>query len=131
MPDGNAEIDRKLSEILSRLTKIEGDVEHQKDLYGFSIASSERTYQFVAEAFNGRPGAARLYLALSDKPQTQDDLIAQLGLGRTTVSDLCNYLVKLAFIRRLPKRNPDGKYQYTWGVLEDLLGVSRIARKCP
>ncbi len=130
MSEKPEEIGNQLSAMVTRLTKIEGDIEHLKDIQRFAVAANPMGRDYVAQVFKEREGSARLYLAIGgDDPQTQDALMDAVGMGHTNVSDLCRYLEQVGFVRRVPSQVPGSRYQYTWGELERVLGISKVARK--
>lgn len=110
-----------------RLDKLEADVEHIKNIQRFTLASDVGSQDHIAKVFNAREGSVRLYLALLEKPQNQDNLMKSLKMSRSNVSKICTHLYDAGFIKRL--RLDGGHFEYTLSEMEHLLKISKIAKK--
>lgn len=110
-----------------RLDKLEADVEHIKKIQRFMLASNLASKEHIIDVFKARAGSAQLYLALAEKPQTQTGLMTILGMKQANISKICTHLCDSGFLNRF--RTDDNHFEYTWSELEQLLGISKIAKK--
>lgn len=91
-----------------------------------AIASNPNSQAHVEELFKRRAGSADLYMALSNGPKSQEELVKILGKSQPTVSRVITHLYESGMIDRVP--NPGGVL-WMWHDMERTLGISRVARR--
>lgn len=111
------------------LAYIRAHLERIEQLGRFNAAANPASRAAVESQLRERDGAATVYLALSEGPKSQDELVAVTNLSQSTVSRICKHLLDYGLVLtiRSPKQARLALYAQT--DLERLLGVSKIARK--
>jgi DNA-binding MarR family transcriptional regulator len=111
------------------LVYIRSHLERIEQFERFNAAANPASRSAVEAQLRERDGAAAVYLALSDGPKSQDELIAITKLSQSTVSRICKHLLDFGLIltTRSPKQSRVSLYAQT--ELERLLGVSKIAKR--
>jgi hypothetical protein len=103
-------------------------VDNLERMVRFQIASNPASRLAIREHLKAREGAAQFYCALSEGPRTQQELAAVLKISQPTVSRIAGHLFDANLIIKIPGAKP-GMSAYAMSDLEQLLGVSKIARK--
>lgn len=112
------------------LAYIRTHVERLEQLVRFEISANRRNAEAVVERFTGRAGMAEVYLALDGAaPKTQDELVSTLNKSQPTVSRILKELCDAGFVIKVPSLSNRQVMGYTWSDLEQLLGVSKLARR--
>jgi DNA-binding MarR family transcriptional regulator len=111
------------------LASIRTHLQNIEQLVRFDIASNPNGSDAIRKCLAERPGAARVYLALSSRPLGQDEIAVQTGMSQPTVSRICKHLFDggLILTIRDPKQPRVTLYAHTQ--LETLLKASRIAKE--
>jgi Predicted transcriptional regulator len=102
-------------------------VDNLERMVRFQIASNPGSKAAITETLKARAGAADFYLALAEGPLTQDELAKHLDLDRSGVSRIATHLFDAGIVNKV--RNAKGAGAYVWSDLEQLLGVSKLAKK--
>jgi hypothetical protein len=95
----------------------------------FTVASAQASADFVETYLRQKKGAAELYLKLSDKPLGLDELMKLTRQSKPNVSKICSHLAIQGMIAKVPDPDRARSFKYCWTDLENILGVSRIARR--
>jgi len=110
------------------LAYIRTHVEQIERLSRFSVAANPGCRAYVEESLKERKGAAKLYLTLASGPKNQLQLQKETRQSQATVSKILRHLMERGMLATVPSPEPGAKVLYIWSELEQLVGVSRIAR---
>lgn len=110
------------------LGAIRTDLEQVRAMQRFAIAATPGFGAFVKNHLEDKTGSAEVYLALKDKPLDLEGIMAIVKKSKGEVSKICSHLDVQGFISKIP--NPTNKKGrlFVWTDLENVLGVSGIAR---
>jgi len=104
-------------------------VDKVEQLTRFAIASNPKAAEFIDSYLRERKGAPKVYLCLAEKPLNLDELMALTQQSRPTVSRICSHLANHGIIRKIRDPDKPHSFKYCWTDLENMLGVSKIARQ--
>ncbi len=104
-------------------------VDNLERMVRFQIAANPGSKTAVSDALSAREGSAEVYMALENGPRTQAELVSALGKTQSTISKIVSRLYDAGLIFKIADPRGSKQGAYMWSDLEQLLGVSRIARK--
>lgn len=110
------------------LAYIRTDIEQLRQLVRFEISTNPNCRAEVERRLAERAGMPEVYLALESGPKTQDELAAALGWSQPTISRVCKELYGAGLVGKVPTAANRRVMAYAWIDLEQLLGISRLAR---
>lgn len=104
-------------------------VDRVEQLTRFAIAANPKAAEFIKSYLKERKGAAQVYLSLEAKPLSLDELMRATKQSKPNVSRICTHLANHGIIEQ--GRDPANvrSFKYRWTDLENMLGVSKIARR--
>jgi len=111
------------------LASIRTDVEQIRGMQRFAAAATPAYRTFVEEHLEDMVGSSEVYLALQHGPLNLDAIMAVVKKSKPQVSKVCSHLHLFGLIAKIPDpANKKGRL-FIWTDLENVLGVSVIARR--
>jgi predicted transcriptional regulator len=104
-------------------------VDHVEQLTRFAIASNPGCAQFIEDYLQQRQGAAEVYLRVGEKPMGLEEIMKATRQSKANVSKICSHLANHGIIAKVPDPDNARSFKYCWTDLEDMLGVSKIAKQ--
>lgn len=111
------------------LGAIRTDIEQIRSMQRFAVASTPSSRKFVEEHLDDMVGSAVVYLALQNGALNLDGIVAIVKKSRAQVSKICSHLDNQGLIAKIPDPSNKKGRLFIWTDLENILGVSAIARK--
>jgi hypothetical protein len=111
------------------LGAIRTDIEQIRSMQRFAVASTPASRKFVEEHLDDMAGSAAVYLALQNGALNLDGIVAIVKKSRAQVSKICSHLDNQGLIAKIPDPSNRKGRLFIWTDLENILGVSAIARK--
>lgn len=111
------------------LAYIRTHVDNLERMVRFQIAANPHSREAVQEQLNGRAGAADVYLLIASGPKTLDELVAARKSSKPTISKICTYLYDCGLIFKVPHPANVKQIAFTVTDLEQMLGVSKLAKQ--
>lgn len=110
------------------LDAIRTDIEQIRAMQRFAAAATPSFRTFVKGHLEEMVGSADVYLALKDGPLNLDGIMAVVKKSKPQVSKVCSHLDRHGLIAKLSDPTNKKGRLFIWTDLEDVLGVSAIAR---
>ena len=95
-------------------------------LVRLDLAANPRSRAYIEETFAAKKHSAKIYLALSGNPKTQEELRALTKMSAANVSKICTHLEERELIQKVRRRK---QLYFSWTEAERVLRVSSIAKK--
>ncbi len=112
----------------ANIAYIRTHVDNLERMVRFQISANPQSRELMKETLARRPGMGEVYLALEDRPKTQDELRVELGLSQPTLSRILKELCEANMVDKIPSPADRKTMAYKWTELEKILDVSRLAR---
>lgn len=110
------------------LGAIRTDIEQIRAMQRFAAAATPSYRTFVEEHLEDMVGSAEVYLALQGGPLNLDGIMAVVKKSKPQVSKICSHLDLRGLIAKIPDPAHKKGRLFIWTDLENILGVSAIAR---
>ena len=111
------------------LGAIRTDIEQIRAMQRFAAAATPSYRTFVEEHLEDMTGSAEVYLSLQDGPLSLDGIMAIIKKSKPRVSKICSHLDLRGLIAKIPDPSNKKGRLFIWTDLENVLGVSAIARR--
>lgn len=111
------------------LGAIRTDIEQIRAMQRFAAAATPGYRTFVEEHLEDMTGSAEVYLALQGGPLNLEGIMAVVKKSKPRVSKICSHLDLLGLIAKIPDPSNKKSRLFIWTDLENVLGVSAIARR--
>jgi len=113
------------------ISYIRTHVDNIEQLSKFAISSNPTCKEFIKKHLEQRALSPEVYLSLADGPRTLDEIMKSIHSSKSkgTISLVCKHLFEQGLLTKVPDPENAKSFKYTWGELEVMLGVSKIANE--
>lgn len=111
------------------IASIRTQLDNIERLVRFSVASNPNSRAAIKEILSSRANAPNVYLALSERPKSQDTLVKELKMSQASISKICKYLYNQGLIWRTANPSNPKKTLFLQPDLEKTLHISKIAER--